>query len=94
MERGLEWLDSLRSGVTLVWSGCDRDRRDKPGGGVLVQPSRSICVRALFSNVLLPDSKYSFAESICPFEELILKRRSKDSKTNFSIRSARQILKS
>ncbi|EGO29422.1 hypothetical protein SERLADRAFT_378242, partial [Serpula lacrymans var. lacrymans S7.9] len=82
------------SGVTLVWSGCDRDRRDKPGGGVLVQPSRSIRVQALFSNVLPPDSKYSLAESICPFKELILKRRSKDSKTNFSIRSARQILKS
>ncbi|EGN92726.1 hypothetical protein SERLA73DRAFT_146602, partial [Serpula lacrymans var. lacrymans S7.3] len=82
------------SGVTLVWSGCDRDRRNKPGGGVLVQPSRSIRVRASFSNILPPDSKYSLVNSVCPFEELILKCRSKDSKTNFSIRIARQILES
>ncbi|EGO04720.1 hypothetical protein SERLA73DRAFT_157713 [Serpula lacrymans var. lacrymans S7.3] len=107
MERGLEWLNSCKIGlvgtVGIYFSsdgmGVGRwvimwDRRDKPGGGVLVQLSRSILVRASFSNVLPPDSKYSFAESICPFEELILKRRSKNSKTNFSIRSARQILKS
>ncbi|EGO00278.1 hypothetical protein SERLA73DRAFT_152324 [Serpula lacrymans var. lacrymans S7.3] len=44
--------------------------------------------------VLPPNSKYAFAASVCPLKEFILKHRCKDSKTNFSIQSARRILES
>ncbi|EGN96705.1 hypothetical protein SERLA73DRAFT_154176 [Serpula lacrymans var. lacrymans S7.3] len=76
------------------WDGYDRDWWDKLGGGVLIQPSRSIRVHASVSKIFPPNSKYAFAASVYPIEEFILNHCSKDSKTNFSIRSARQILES